>query len=150
MAQEFGARLFAMEARALAVLRRVQDCEKAILRAEAALNGIPTPVRSPWVNPFGEAALSGEVARCMYELGRFAEVESHARRVIELRPHCHVRSRAFAQLLLVAALVRQGRPDEACVIAGEVISAAQALTSSLVMDQLKDVTGLLVLIVMTR
>jgi hypothetical protein len=60
-----------------------------------------------------------------------------------LRPGHRPRSRAFGQLILVAVLVAQGRIDEACGIAGDVLDATHTLGSFLVIRQLLELKQLL-------
>jgi hypothetical protein len=74
----------------------------------------------------------------MRQLGDLDEARRQAERIVTLRPSHRTRSRAFGQLALVAVLVAQGKPDEACDIASEVLEATQALGSFLVINQLLD------------
>jgi hypothetical protein len=74
----------------------------------------------------------------MRQLGDLNEARRQAERIVTLRPSHRTRSRAFGQLALVAVLVAQGRPDEACGIASDVLAATQALGSFLVISQLLD------------
>jgi hypothetical protein len=62
---------------------------------------------------------------------------------LTLRPVERARSRAFGQLILVTVLIAQGKPDEACGIAAEVLNATQSLGSFLVIQQLQDLRRLL-------
>ena len=51
---------------------------------------------------------------------------------------------AFRQeLILVTVLISQGKPDEACAVAAQVLDATQALGSYLVIQQLLDLKQLL-------
>jgi hypothetical protein len=70
-------------------------------------------------------------------------VRRQAERIIELRPGDRTRSRAFGQLILVTVLIAQGKPDEACAVAQEVLDATQQLGSYLVIQQLLDLKQLL-------
>jgi hypothetical protein len=79
----------------------------------------------------------------MQQLERFDEAERFARRVIALRSVDRKRSRAFGQLILVSVLVAQGRCDEGCAIANDVLDATQSLGSVLVLEQLRDLQDVL-------
>ena len=72
----------------------------------------------------------------MRQIGDLDEVRRQAERIVTLRPSHRTRSRAFGQLALIAVLVTQGKPDEACGIAYDVLTATQSLGSFLVIGQL--------------
>ena len=140
---ELEARLLAMQARGFAALRRSEDCTRLLIEAERVLEAQPAEERSPWVSHFDEGSLANEAARCLRQLGDLGQAERQAERVIELRPGDRTRSRAFGQLILVTVLIAQGRPDEACAVAQEVLDATQQLGSYLVIQQLLDLKRLL-------
>jgi tetratricopeptide (TPR) repeat protein/transcriptional regulator with XRE-family HTH domain len=140
---ELEARLLAMQARGFAALRRAEECAALLLQAEQALAAMPDEARSQWVSHFDEGSLASEAARCFRELGDHQEAQRQAERIIQLRPGDRTRSRAFGQLLLVTVLIAQGRPDEACAVAQEVLDATQQLGSYLVIQQLLDLKQLL-------
>ena len=134
------ARLLALEARGVAG-RHHKDaagCVQLLVDAERTLKTLLSEPASPWVSHFDEGSLASETARCMRQLGDFDEARRQAERIVMLRPTHRTRSRAFGQLALVAVLVAQGRPDEACDIATDVLAATQALGSYLVISQLLD------------
>ena len=132
------ARLLALEARGLAGQdnRDAGECVKLLLRAEKALEETPAELASPWVSHFDEGSLASEAARCMRQLGDLDEARRQAERIVTLRPSHRTRSRAFGQLALITVLVAQGKPDEACGIAYDVLAATQSLGSFLVIGQL--------------
>lgn len=132
------ARLLAMEARGLAASRDSAGCVRLLASAEKALGAPIGEELSSWVSGFDEGALANETARCMRYLGDLAETERQAARIIMLRPASRARSRAFGLLMQAWALAGQGRPDEACSAAGEVLDAAPALGSHIVVQQLHD------------
>jgi len=134
------ARLLALEARGVAGQhnRDVPGCVQLLKRAEMALETPLSESGSPWVSQFDEGSLASEMVRCMRQLGDLDEARRQAERIVTLRPSHRTRSRAFGQLALVAVLVAQGRPDEACDIASGVLAATQALGSYLVISQLLD------------
>ncbi|MFC5751041.1 helix-turn-helix domain-containing protein [Actinomadura rugatobispora] len=142
-APALSARLYAMAARGLAALTDHAACTDALTDAEKALERSPSDVPSPWVSPFDAGSLASETARCMRQLGHLTEAERQARRIIELRADSHIRSRAFAKLLLVTVLIAQGQPEEACTQAREVVDAIQGLSSHLVTQQLDELQALL-------
>ncbi|GGJ99931.1 hypothetical protein GCM10010123_32240 [Pilimelia anulata] len=130
------ARLIAMQARARAGLRRPRETADLLIRAEWALAASPAVEHSQWVSGFDEGALAAEAARCMYDLVDIAGAERQAHRVVELRADDRLRSRAFGQLPLVAALLRRGEVPAACSLATRVLDATQHLGSFLVVEQL--------------
>jgi len=140
---ELEARLLAMQARGFAALREPGRCTQLLVQAETALAVSAAGEPSPWVSGFDEGALASEAARCMRRLGDLSEAQRQAERVIALRPGDRTRSRAFGQLMLVTVLVGQGRPDEACAVARQVLDATQPLGSYLVIQQLRDLKQLL-------
>jgi tetratricopeptide (TPR) repeat protein len=140
---ELEARLLAMQARGFAALRRSDDCTQLLIEAERVLGTQSAEERSPWVSHFDEGSLANEAARCLRQLGDLTQAERQAERVIELRPGDRTRSRAFGQLILVTVLIAQGRPDEACAVAQEVLDTTQQLGSYLVIQQLLDLRRLL-------
>jgi tetratricopeptide (TPR) repeat protein len=132
------ARLLALEARGFAGQNNkdADKCVKLLLRAEKALENAPAEPPSPWVSHFDEGSLASEAARCMRQLGDLDEARRQAERIVTLRPSHRTRSRAFGQLALTTVLVAQGKPDEACGIAYDVLAATQSLGSFLVIGQL--------------
>lgn len=136
-------RLLAMEARGFAAHRESAKAARLLVLAEKALAGDYSERPSQWVSHFDEGSLAGEAVRCMRQLGQYNEAERQAQRVIALRPGGRRRSRAFGQLGLVTALIAQGKPDEACGVALEVLQGTQSLSSFLVIRQLRDLHELL-------
>jgi hypothetical protein len=134
---DLDARLYAMEARAHAALHEPAECIRMLTGAEMALTSSRDEEPSQWVGSFDEGSLASEAARCMRELGDLGEAERQAARVVALRPPSRMRSRAFGQLLLAEALARQGRLEEACAMAEEVLELTRGLRSHLVVHQLR-------------
>jgi hypothetical protein len=132
------ARLLALEARGLAGQgdKDAAGCVQLLLCAEKALEDTPAEPTSPWVSQFDEGSLASEATRCMRRLGDLDEARRQAERIVALRPSHRTRSRAFGQLALAAILITQGKPDEACCIARDVLEATQSLGSFLVIGQL--------------
>jgi len=139
------ARLLAMEARGLAALPQPEPaaCGQALARAEKALDREPAGPPSPWISGFDEGSLASEAARCLYRLGRLEAAANQAQRVIETRPDSRPRSRAFGQLLLARVLVARGEPEEACVLAQQVLDATRSLSSFQILQQLRGLARLL-------
>ena len=71
--------------------------------------------------------------------GQAGGAQAHAQRILELRPSNRTRSRAFGQLFLIAALIEQGEPEEACQITRDVVEATQSLGSYLVIQQFQEI-----------
>ncbi len=137
------ARLYAMEAGGLAALQEPVDCARALGCADKALNRIPSSEPSEWISCFDEASLAIEAARCLRRLGQIARARGEAERVVALRPGDRARSRAFGQLTLAAILIEQGNPEEACAVGYEVLNGTRALSSFLVVQQLRGLGQLL-------
>jgi transcriptional regulator with XRE-family HTH domain len=137
------ARLLTMHARGSAALGHREDCTRLLIQAEKTLDAAPAERPSPWVSHFDEASLASETARCMRHLGDLSQAQRQAERIIELRPDTGTRSRAFGQLLLVTVLIAQGKPEQACAIAHDVLTATQSLGSYQVIHQLVKLNQLL-------
>lgn len=136
---ELEARLFAMEARALAAMRQPEQCRELLSRAERVLLAPRSAERSPWASRFDEGSLAGEAAHCLYLLGDMNEARRRAERIVELRTDEGTRSRAFGQLIVAATLVAQGEPDAACTVARQALDASRHLGSYLVVRRFLDV-----------
>ncbi|MGH8933657.1 MAG: hypothetical protein ACRDZO_24255 [Egibacteraceae bacterium] len=132
------AQLLAAEARGFAALPRADKCRQLLAGAERALGGTPVEEPSEWVGSFDHGSLATDIARCMRQLGDLSETKRQAERIIALRPADRTRSRAFGQLILVTVLIAQGKPDEACAVARDVLDATRSLGSGLVIQQLLD------------
>lgn len=132
------ARLLAMQARGFAGLGRRDESTRLLGEAERLVERSPEVMPSTWVSSFDEGSLANEASRCLRQLGDLSGARRQAERVIELRPGDRTRSRAFGQLLLATVLIPQGRLDEACALAQEVLGATQQLGSGLVHEQLLD------------
>ena len=76
------ARLHAMQARALACLRRRADCARALHKAEAALDRPAPDARSPWVSPFDHGSLAAEACQAFETLGDLPAARRHAELVV--------------------------------------------------------------------
>jgi transcriptional regulator with XRE-family HTH domain len=136
---ELSARLLSMQARGRAALGDDQETRTLLGRAESALDGNHEESPSAWVSRFDLGSLASEAARCMRDLGRPSETQAHAQQILDLRPSNRTRSRAFGQLFLIAALIDQGEPIEACRITREVMEATQSLGSQLVVQQFEQI-----------
>lgn len=136
------ARLLAMQARGHAAHRQGKECTRLLIQAEGTLARTPSEEPSPWISQFDEGSLASEAARCMRQLGDWSQTQRQADRIITLRSSNRIRARAFGQLLLVAALIAQDQPDEACSVAHDVLDATRSLGSSLVVEQLSELARL--------
>jgi len=126
---ELSARLHAMQARALASLRRRADCARALHKAETALDHRAQEPRSPWVSPFDQASLAAEAGQAFETMGDLSAARQHAELVITLRDGNHARSRAFGQLRLAGILLAQGEVDHACVITVDALQQSGGVSS---------------------
>ncbi len=79
------ARLHAMQARALACLRRRADCARGLHKAEAELDRQAPDARSPWVSPFDHGSLAAEACQAFETLGDLPAARRHAELVVTLR-----------------------------------------------------------------
>jgi len=127
-----------MEARGFAALGDGSETCNLLDRAETTLHRAYAAESSQWISHFDDGSLATEAARCMHRLQRPADAERFARRVIALRSVDRKRSRAFGQLILVSVLVAQGKRDEGCAVANDVLDATQSLESVLVLEQLRE------------
>jgi hypothetical protein len=135
------ARLYAMEARALATLRRRADCARALMTAELALDRAHPDKPSPWVSPFDHASLAAEASVCMQQLQQLAAARAHSEQVLTLRSASHARSRAFGQLRLAGILVAQGEIEHACSMAHAALAISDRMSSSRVVALLHTLCG---------
>ncbi|GAB3925845.1 hypothetical protein GCM10029976_019680 [Kribbella albertanoniae] len=136
---ELRARLLAMQARGRAALGDDHETRTLLGRAESAIGGSSSDASSEWISHFDSGSLASEAARCMRQLGRPAETQSHAEAIIRLRPSNRTRSHAFGQLFLTAALIDQGEPEQACRILHDVVESTQSLGSYLIVQQLREI-----------
>jgi hypothetical protein len=137
------AQLLAMEARGLAALPRPETglCGEVLRHAEKTLTAKAAEPASPWISRFDEASLAGEAARSLQALGQLGSAARQAQQVLDVRPASHVRSRAYAQLLLASVLTSQRQPERACELARDVLDSTQSVASSLITRQLADLAG---------
>ncbi|MEU0090060.1 helix-turn-helix transcriptional regulator [Kribbella sp. NPDC006257] len=136
---ELSARLLAMQARGHAAEGNAGETHNLLAKAENALDGTHQETPSPWVSRFDLGSLSSEAARCTRQLGKHNEAAGHAERIIALRTSSRTRSHAFGQLFLIATLIDQGEPAEACRLVREVVDATQSVGSHLIVQQFRDI-----------
>jgi hypothetical protein len=128
-----------MQARGRAALGDKQETQTLLAKAEDALEGTHQDAPSEWVSRFDLGSLSSEAARCMQQLGKPRETAEQAQRILALRTSSRTRSRAFGQLFIIATLIDQGEPDEACRVTREVVDATQSVGSHLIVQQFRDI-----------
>lgn len=133
--QRLNALLLTREARGFAAVGDSRECARLLLGAERLLDGATERVTSAWISPFDQASLAGESATCLYQLGDTARAQREAERVLVLRRDSRARSRAFAQLIVAAALADRGALDEACAVGTKVLDGTAALGSFRVLQQ---------------
>ncbi|MGQ4402230.1 hypothetical protein ACN6K4_002973 [Streptomyces hayashii] len=123
------ARLYAMQARALAQLNAEREAQRKLDSAREALALAHTVPAPQWVAPFDEAALASETASVLLDLGALKAAAKEAQRALALRDASRVRSRAFGQVTLARVLLSQGQLDAACSVGMDLLSACQSVTS---------------------
>ncbi|MEV1287917.1 DNA-binding protein [Micromonospora sp. NPDC049679] len=135
-------KLLAMQARGLASGGRVAEAATVLAEAEKALQR-ETCVTSDWLSPFDTASFAIEAARFFLRIGDLAEARRRLEDALAHTPAVRVRSRAFAQLMLVTALLGRGELDEACSLVEETLGVVAGLGSAIIGDHLDHVGMLL-------
>lgn len=138
------ARLFAMEARGLAVLGDRHATGIALANADKALEASCSGEVSEWLSSFDEASLAIEAAHCMRATGQRAAALRTAERAVALRDAERARSRAFGQILTAQLLVENGDLDGACDVGRTVIRGTAAPGSARVIVLLDELRAALV------
>jgi len=138
------ARLFAMEARGLAVLGERRATGAALARADEVLTGSSSGEVSEWLSPFDEASFAIEAAHCMRATGQRTAALRTAERAVALRDAERARSRAFGQILVAQLLVEQGDVEGACDVGRAVIGNTIAPGSARVIALLDELRVALV------
>jgi hypothetical protein len=132
------ARLLALKARGLAMVGRVAESYRTLDDGESALQQSDS-LASEWISPFDLTSFAIEAARVLLRSGDASE----ARRRLEsipVEPHGErVRSRAFAHLLLVRALLGLGDVEQGCALAHQVLDQTASLGSAVIVDHLRQV-----------
>lgn len=138
------ARLHLMQARGEAALGCTRECVLSLTHAECAMAASDGEA-SPWVAPFDEASLAGEMALALYQVGDYPGALRESERVLELRSADRARSRAFAQLSLARTLLSQQRPDpiRASAVAHQVLEVVGAVASSRIRKELQQLQRLI-------
>jgi transcriptional regulator with XRE-family HTH domain len=130
------ARLYAMEARALAVIGDRAGCRRALTAAERAVGRVKTPP-SDWLGHFDEGSLATEAAVCFTQIDEFDEAQRRAEHAISLRGGDQARSRAFSQLTLAEVHAARGEFEQACSCAGRVLEATRTVGSARISVRLR-------------
>lgn len=138
------ARLFAMEARGLAVLGDRHATGVALAKADKALDAPWSGEVSEWLSAFDEASLAIETAHCMRATGQRAAALRAAERAVALRDVERARSRAFGQILTAQLLVENGDPDGACDVGRTIVRSTAAPGSARVIALLDELHAALV------
>ena len=132
----------AMEACALAAAGDHAQCESTLAAAEAALNSQANGVDPSWLD-FDEGGLWGHAARAYRDLGRPRRARRFAEDAIALCRPEHSRTRAQRTAILATVLVQLGEAEEAAEAAQRVVAEAWRLHSSHVMEDVKQLLGLM-------
>jgi tetratricopeptide (TPR) repeat protein len=120
------AMLAATEARALACRGDRAALVERLSLAEAELDRAPSGERVPSVFGFTDAMRLQDAAAAWVLAGEPEEAEREARQAIALYQPWHRTNLVVVRLHLAAALADQGRPDEACAVAGEALPGRHA------------------------
>lgn len=129
------ARILAMQARGFAIAGRPLEATRALTDAEAALHG-SIAAASDWLSPFDTTSFAVEAARCLLHIGDLSEAQRRLHDVVAIRSGDRVRSRAFAQLMLVTVLLGKGQIDEACSTTHLILDEIASLGSGVIVDRL--------------
>lgn len=128
------ARLLALRARTHAAVGERDECLVSLERARKALPS--TATENPgWASDFDEAAFAIDAARCFRQLNEPERVQEEALRALTLRSPTRTRSRAYAGLLLVSALLSRKRNEEAFQAADRLLAESASLSSAPVLRQ---------------
>lgn len=103
----------------------------------------PHASRAEWFSPFDANSLQVDVARCLLQLGDLTAAVDVLDGIIDEQPVGRVRSQALARLLLAAAMIGQGRADEACPVVHQAMEQSTGLGSAVVVGHLRQVALLL-------
>ncbi|MFH8789392.1 helix-turn-helix domain-containing protein [Streptomyces roseoverticillatus] len=133
------ARLYAMEARALAAAGEASEAERSLARAQAALHS-PREAGSghSWTSPFDAASLASESALVLRDLGKHEDALNAARQAIDLRLDGRARSLGFSRVTLVDVHLHRTDLDAAVHAGVELLTTTSALGSVRFVGQLAD------------
>ncbi|WP_256104224.1 helix-turn-helix transcriptional regulator [Streptomyces sp. ODS05-4] len=136
------ARLHTMQARALAVASQRIPASHALEAAHQELQARPA-VDHPWLSPFDLAALAGESALILRDLGQYDEALTYAEQAVALRQAGRTRSLALSRISLVEIHVRRGDLDAAVSVCHDLLGTSPTLGSVRVVRQLDGLRRLL-------
>ncbi|TVL92104.1 XRE family transcriptional regulator [Streptomyces sp. SAJ15] len=131
------ARLYAMEARALAQAGEEKATREALELAQTELDADSVPA-SPWLSSFDSAALASEAALSLMDIGRLAPAQEAAEMAVTLRAGDRARSRVFGQITLALVRIRQGDIEGACAVCHELMRTCEPLGSVRITHQLEE------------
>ncbi|MFE1784066.1 helix-turn-helix domain-containing protein [Streptomyces sp. NPDC059506] len=136
------ARLHAMLARALAAAGQHEPAVRELGKAHDDIEA-PTSPHDPWLSPFDAAALAGEAAMVLRDLGQYDAALRHAERAVVLREEGRVRSLALCRITLVDIHVHRNDLDAALHAGRHLLTTDPALASVRVVHQLHELRRLL-------
>ncbi|NBE85239.1 helix-turn-helix domain-containing protein [Micromonospora rubida] len=136
------ARLLALKARGLAMAGKVAESYQTLDNGEAALQQANGPT-SEWVSPFDATSFAIEAARVFLRSGDAFEARRRLEGILVAPDAERVRSRAFARLLLVRALLGLGHVEQGCALTHQVLDQTASLGSAVIVDHLRQVSVLL-------
>ncbi|WP_245616877.1 hypothetical protein [Amycolatopsis taiwanensis] len=129
---------YAMEARALASLRKEGDVTAALLTAERWLSQGSRENDPEWIHYFDLAELYAEFAHCYRDLGNAELANHYAAESIRESESTYVRSLSFCRTVLATAHLQAGDLDAALHVAKSVAETAMSLKSFRVISYLDD------------
>ena len=128
------AHFYMMEARALARLGHVSECDKALAAAMTEFDRRVPGEGPAWIQYFDDAEMAAELGHCNRDLGRARAASDYASQSVRASDGSYLRSDFFATMVLADSYLDQGEEEEACRVAldalqiGEQISSARCRT----------------------
>jgi len=133
------ASLHTLRARALAKLRRVQDCLSAVGAADEAFAHASRPVDPPWMAFYDHAQHHGDTGHALFDLAIHGRRTPAAQRLAYSAAHHgrgFARSRAISRTKLASLLMVTGDPRQAAAVGQKALDSAGSLRSRRAVDDL--------------
>ncbi|GGR86511.1 hypothetical protein GCM10010252_26480 [Streptomyces aureoverticillatus] len=131
--------LYAAEARGHALLGEVRACTASLTRADRAFETARPGDEVPhWACFVDEAQLLDDFAHCHRDLQQFRAAARHAERSLRLRAPGYARSSLLCKVVLATARLGLGELDQACRLAAEAAGQTAEMSSTRVIEYIKD------------
>jgi len=133
------ASLHTLRARALAKLRRPQECLSAVGAADEAFAHANPAVDPPWMAFYDHAQHHGDTGHALFDLAIQGRRTQAAQRLAYSVAHhgaAYVRSRAISRTKLASLLMATGDPRQATAIGQKALDTAGSLRSRRAVDDL--------------